>query len=74
LCLAQLMISLDVLIVNIALPQAATHGSHGRGMVLLIGSALVAALARGEPGPAVAAPASGLYRRPGALRRIGQPS
>jgi hypothetical protein len=45
------------------------------GMVLLIGSALVGALARGElTGPAVAAPASGPYRRQGALRRIGQQS
>jgi hypothetical protein len=46
-----------------------TTSHHG------IGSPLVGALACGElPGPAVAAPASGLYRRPGALLRIGQPS
>jgi hypothetical protein len=46
-----------------------TTNHHG------IGSALVGALARGElRGPAVAPLASGLHRRPGALRRIGQRS
>jgi hypothetical protein len=46
-----------------------TTNQHG------IGSALVGALTRGElPCPAVAGPAGGLYRRPGALLRIGQPS
>ena len=68
LCLAQLMISLDVLIANVLVFTAA-------GMALLIGSALVGALTRGElSGRAVAAPVSGPHRRPGALRRIAQPS
>jgi hypothetical protein len=62
-----------------AAARAATHSYDlvftVAGMVLLIGSVLVGALARGElPGPAVAAPTSGLHRRPGALGRIGQPS
>jgi EmrB/QacA subfamily drug resistance transporter len=62
-----------------ATEQAATHSYDlvftVAAMVLLIGSALVGALARGElPDRAVAAPASGPHRRPGALRRIGQPS
>jgi len=71
LCLVQLMISLDVLIVNVALPSA--QRSLGFGIAKRAGPRWT--LARGElPGHEVISSASRPQFHQGALRGNGQPS